>query len=65
MCSVRVIVNTAKERGGGVLSDTLRQKMTPTRMLIKEIRHIMDKSRNHNQRPLPRLLGEALPANNG
>jgi hypothetical protein len=46
---VRVVVDTAKEGSSGVLADILAEKMTSSRMLVKERGNIVDKAGNKDE----------------
>lgn len=56
MCSVRVVVNAAKERSGRVFAEVLREQMATTRVLIEEGRDIMDEATNNDERASLGLL---------
>jgi len=56
MRSVRVIINSAKERSRSILADLLHQQMAATRMLVKESPYIVNEARYDDQRASLRLL---------
>jgi len=60
--SIRVIVNAAEKSCCCILANVLHQKMTPTWVLIKEIRNIVDETGDDDKRALLCLFTEALPA---
>ena len=56
VCSIRVVVNTAKERSGRVFANILREQMATTRVLVEEGRDIMDEATDNDERASLGLL---------
>lgn len=46
VCSVRVVINTAKEGSRGVLANHLYQEMTTARVIIHERREVVYEARD-------------------
>ena len=57
-----MVVNTAEERSGCVLTDVLDDQVTATRVLVHEVGDVVDEARNDNQRPLLGLLEDCSVA---
>lgn len=57
-----MIINTTEECSRCILANILDQKMTTTRVLIEEVRDIVDETGDDNQRARLCLFSEALPA---
>lgn len=58
---IAVVVNATKERRCGVPTDVLREKMPTTRVLVQEVRNIVDETRNADQWPRLCLLLICIP----
>ena len=54
--SVRMVIDTTEERGRRIFANHLDQEVRTARVLLDEIRHIMDESGDEDQRSLQRLL---------
>ena len=53
---VRVVIDTAEECRRRVLANVLGEQVTATRVLVHEVRDVVDEARNDDQRPLLGLL---------
>jgi len=62
--SVRVIVDTTKEGGGSIGSDSPLDQVSTSRVILVEARAVVDKAVNSDQRPFFRLGLEVVPAYN-
>ena len=51
-----MVIDTTKERRRRIFANILHKKMSPTRMLIDKIRHVVNESRDENQGTLGRLF---------
>lgn len=49
VCSIAVIIYSAEEGGSSIFTDVLGQKMSATRVFIKEVRHVMNETSNADQ----------------
>lgn len=56
MSSIGMVINTTEKRGCCVLSNVLSEMMATSRVIIKEIRNIVYKTRYQYQRSLGRLF---------
>jgi hypothetical protein len=54
--SVRMVIHTTEERGSSIFADELDQEMGTSRMLVNEIRNIMNESRDEDERSFSSLL---------
>jgi hypothetical protein len=61
MRRIRVVVHTAEERGGGVLTDVLDDPMRAAGMLVDEGRDVVDEARDEDVRAGGGLLYVRLP----
>lgn len=51
-----MVVDTAKERGRGILADELDQEVATTGVLVNEVGHVVDESSEDNHGTLGSLL---------
>ena len=56
MRSVRVVVDTAKERGRRVAADVLREHVTSSGMIIEERADVVNEARDNDEWTLGSLL---------
>lgn len=56
MRSVGVVVDATEEHSGSILADVLQDQVATTRMLVDQLRYIVDEASDDDQRPLQRLL---------
>ena len=54
--SVRVVVDTAEERGCRVLANVLEEQMATTRVLVDKVRDIVNEASDDDERPLDALV---------
>jgi len=59
---IRVVIDTAEEGSCCVFANILDQEMTATRVLVKEVRDVVNETGDDDQRARLCLLAEALPA---
>ena len=60
VCSVRMIIDTTEESCRRILANEFDKKMRAARMLVDEVRHIVNEARNKDERTLSRLLLDYL-----
>ena len=56
MSGVGMIINTTEECSCRITTNVLDKEMTATRMLIEEVRNIVNEAGNHNKRAFDGLL---------
>lgn len=51
VCCIAVVIHPSKECRRRIFSNVLRKQVSPTGVLVQEVRHIVNKARNTNQWP--------------
>ena len=56
VCGIRVVINTTEERGRRVATDILDEKVTPTRVFVKEVGDVVNEASDDDKGTLGSLF---------